>query len=84
MANLMDSTPFNSTVNAQNPQNVEALIQQIRQNPSMFEEQIRRNNPQGYQMLLQIRNSPNPQALLMQMVQTRGVNPNILGMLGIR
>jgi hypothetical protein len=66
------------------PQNMEQLIQQIRQNPSAFEEQIRINNPQAYQMALQIRNSQNPQAIIMQMMQQKGFNPNILNMLGLR
>ncbi len=86
MPNLMDSTPFNNMQNGFNQQNVniETLIQQIKQNPSMFEEQMRRNNPQAYQMALQIRNSPNPRQIIMQMIQQKGFNPNILGMLGIR
>lgn len=79
MANLMDNVPFN-----QGPMNIEALIQQIKRNPAMFEEQIRKNNPQAYQMALQIRNSPNPQAIIMQMIREKGVNPNILSMLGLR
>jgi hypothetical protein len=84
MPNLMDSTPFNNNIDTMSQQNIEALIQQIKQNPSMFEEQIRRNNPQAYQMALQIRNSPNPRAIIMQMMQAKGFNPNILGMLGIK
>jgi hypothetical protein len=78
----MDNTPFNS--NIPNTSNIEMLIQQIRQNPQAFEEQVRRNNPQAYQMALQIRNSPNPQAIIMQMMQAKGFNPNILSMLGIK
>lgn len=74
----MDRTPYNSA-----PQNVEQMINQIRQNPSAFEEQLKLNNPQAYQMALNIRNSPNPQAIIRQMAQQRGLNPNILRMLGI-
>ena len=81
MSNLMDSTSFNSSM--PNQQNIETLIQQIRQNPQAFEEQIRKTNPQAYQMALQIRNSPNPQAIIMQMMQAKGFNPNILRMLGL-
>lgn len=79
MSNLMDSVSYNS-----NSSNMEALIQQIKQNPQAFEEQVRKNNPQAYQMALQIRNSPNPQAMIMQMMQAKGFNPNILGMLGLK
>lgn len=82
MSNLMDNTPFNS--NVPNQYNVEMLIQQIKQNPQAFEEQVRRNNPQAYQMALQIRNSSNPQAIIMQMMQAKGFNPNILNMLGLK
>lgn len=84
MPNPIDTAPFSNSASVQGPQNIEAIIQQIRQNPSMFEEQIRKNNPQAYQMALQIRNSPNPQAIIMQMMQAKGLNPNILSMLGIR
>lgn len=82
--NLMDRSPFNNVMSPNTPQNMEQLIQQIRQNPSAFEEQIKQNNPQAYQMALQIRNSPNPQAIIRQMMQQKGVNPNILSMLGLK
>lgn len=83
MPNLMDRSQFNMIPQVA-PQNMEQLIQQIRQNPGAFEEQIRINNPQAYQMALQIRNSQNPQAIIMQMMQQKGFNPNILNMLGLR
>ena len=76
---LMDRAPYNSA-----PQNVEQLIDRIRQNPSAFEEQLKQTNPQAYQMALNIRNSPNPQAVIMQMVQQRGLNPNLLSKFGLR
>lgn len=76
---LMDRTPFNNS-----PQNVEQLVQRIRQNPQAFEEQLKQTNPQAYQMALNIRNSQNPQAVIMQMVQQRGLNPNILNMFGLK
>ena len=75
---LMDSVPFQTS-----PQNLEQLVQRIRQNPGAFEEHIKKNNPQAYQMALQIRNSQNPQAIIMQMVQQKGLNP-ILNMFGLR
>lgn len=82
MSNLMDNAPFNN--NMPNQQNLETLIQQIKQNPQAFEEQVRKNNPQAYQMALQIRNSANPQAMIMQMMRAKGFNPNILSMLGLK
>lgn len=84
MSSLMDSAPFNNMPNIQNQQNIEMLIQQIKQNPAAFEEQIRKTNPQAYQMAMQIRNSPNPQSIIMQMMQAKGMNPNLLSMLGLR
>jgi hypothetical protein len=82
--NLMDRSPFNNVANSNTPQNVEQLIQQIKQNPSAFEERLKQTNPQAYQMALQIRNSPNPQAAIIQMMQKKGLNPNILNMLGLK
>lgn len=79
MSNPMDK----AFGNMPNQQNLEAVIQQIKQNPQAFEEQIRKTNPQAYQQALQIRNSQNPQAIIMQMMQSRGINPNILRLLGI-
>lgn len=76
----LDNAPFNS-VPAQ--PDLTQLINQARQNPRAFEEHIARNNPEAYQRAMQIRNSPNPQAIVMQMAQARGINPNVLKMLGI-
>lgn len=81
--NLMDRSPFNSAPMMAQP-NIGQIIQQIRQNPAAFEEQLRLNNPQAYQMAMQIRNSQNPQALIMQLMQQKGVNPSILNMFGIK
>ena len=84
MANLMDSTPFNSAPSCgENTCDVVQQLQQIRQNPRAFEEHLKRTNPQAYQQALQIRNSANPQAIIMQMAQQRGINPNLLRTLGL-
>ena len=63
--------------------NLMELVQRARQNPRAFEEQVKQMNPQAYQQAMQIRNSANPQALIMQMAKCRGINPGILQMLGI-
>lgn len=73
----LDNAQFNSAPDLMQ------IAQQARQNPRAFEEQFARANPQAYQYALQIRDSANPQALIMQMVQARGINPNILRVLGI-
>ena len=84
MANLMDSVPFNSVPSCgENTCDVMQQLQQIRQNPRAFEEHLKRTNPQAYQQALQIRNSANPQAIIMQMAQQRGINPNLLRTLGL-
>lgn len=86
MPNLMDSSQYvyGGTVQNAPSQNIEELVNQIRQNPSAFEDYVRNTNPQAYQMALQLRNSPNPQAMVMQMAQAKGLNPNILRMFGLR
>ena len=80
MLNPMD----NAFANTSNEQNIDALIQQIKQNPAAFEDYVRKTNPQGYQRALQIRNLQNSQAVIMQMMQSSGFNPNILSKLGLR
>lgn len=84
MLNPMDSASYNNVMSPNAPQNIEQLVQQIKQNPQAFEEYVRNNNPQAYQMALNIRNAQNPQAIIMQMLQTKGINPNILSMFGIK
>ena len=83
MSNLMDRANYNMAPVQNNVQNIDTLVDQIRQNPAAFEEYIRTTNPQAYQMALQVRNMPNPKAMVAQMAQARGVNPNILRMFGI-
>lgn len=82
MQNPMDKAPF---INAPHTTNndIQIIVQQARQNPRAFEDYIRRSNPQAYDQAMRIRNSPNPQAMIMQMAQSRGINPNILRMLGL-
>jgi hypothetical protein len=58
-----------------------SLATQAKQNPQAFEDYMRKNNPQAYQRALQLRNSvANPQELVLQMLQQRGLNPNVLKM----
>lgn len=82
MANPFNSVPF--TPVGQGSGDLTQVVQQAKQNPQAFEEHIKRTNPAAYQMAMQIRNSANPQAMVMQMAQSRGINPNILAMLGIK
>lgn len=82
MSNPMDNIPFKNAV--QPTQNdIMTVIQKAQQNPALFEEQIRQTNPQAYQQACQIRNSANPREAILQLAQSRGMNPNILKMFGI-
>ncbi len=83
MANAMDRA-FNNAPSSQPAPSFETLIQQAKQNPAIAEDYLKKNNPQAYQVMLQLRNSPNPRAAVMQMVQQGVIKPNILNMLGIR
>lgn len=83
MPNLMDSARFNSIPQQQMP-DFQQMVMQARQNPQAFEEQFKRANPQAYQQAMQIRNGGNARSAVMQMLQSKGINPNILQMLGLR
>jgi DNA-binding protein H-NS len=76
MSNPMDAAVMQSS------QSMETLIQQARQNPQAFENYVKQTMPQAYQQALQIRNCQNPLAVITQMAQQRGINPNILKMFG--
>lgn len=84
MPNLMDNTPFQDAPHCDgNGCDIVQQIQQIKQNPQAFEEHVRRTNPQAYEQALRIRNSANPQAIAMNLARQKGINPNILRMLGL-
>ena len=87
MPNPMDAFQFNQsaacTIAPNVPCDLMSMVQQARQNPRAFEEQLKQTNPQAYQQAMQIRQSGNPRAYIVKMLQARGVNPNILGMLGL-
>ena len=85
MMDPMSNVPFNNVnIVSNNGNNLQNLINHARQNPRGFEEMMRNNYPQAYQQALNIRNGSNPQQVIMQMLQQRGINPGILQMLGIR
>lgn len=83
MPNLMDSIQYD-VAPRQQPMDLLEIIEKAKQDPLGFEEKIKQMNPEGYQRALQIRNSANPKAIVMQMAQAQGINPNILKMLGCR
>lgn len=59
------------------PPQFEQLIAQAMTNPN-FIEQCRQSNPQLYQQAMQLRNSMDPRTAIMQVAQSKGINPNIL------
>lgn len=81
----MDQTTFQQANLPQNgnQNDLYNLVNQAKQNPQQFEDYVKRTNPQAYNRAMQIRCSTNPQAIIMQMVQNSGINPNILRMLGL-
>lgn len=83
MANLMDNITYNTVQNCGDRYDIVQQFNQIRQNPQAFEEYLKRTNPQAYQQAMQIRNSANPKAIIANMAQQRGLNPNVLRMLGL-
>lgn len=80
MPNLMDKVPFNST--PQGSFNIQQAYQQAMQNPQAFVNYMAQMNPQAYQRAMQIAQSQNPQAAVMQMLQNRGLNPNMFNLFG--
>ena len=83
MPNLMDNASFNE-IRQQPAPNLQQMAMQAMQNPQAFEEQFKRANPQAYQQAMQLRNSGNTKAAVMQMLQANGMYPSILQMLDLR
>lgn len=88
MANLMDRMQFDGnsqmcTLANGIPCDLQNLIQQARQNPRAFEDYVRQNNPQAFQQAMNLRNSGNPKAAVLQMLQAKGLPMNILSMFGL-
>lgn len=88
MANLMDKMQFDG--NSQMctfangiPCDLQNIIQQARQNPRAFEDFVRQTNPQAFQQAMALRNSGNPKAAILQMLQAKGLPMNILSMFGL-
>lgn len=92
MSNPLDNLQFNRVQNQSNscsfvsnmPCDLKDIIQKARQNPQWLEQEVQRINPQGYQRALQIRQSGNPMAMVMQMAQANGIHPSVLQYLGLK
>lgn len=91
MRNPMDNLPLQQVQQRQNDCPVIPgmsnemcnAFQMGRQNPQWLEEQAKLRNPQGYDEIMRIRNSPNPQQAARQMLQNKGVPPYIMRMFGL-
>ena len=87
MPNPMDNVRFYSSVpqsTAPANESIFDIIKRAQEDPLGFEEMVKRMNPEGYQRAVQIRNCANPKAMAIEMARAQGVDPNILGMLGLR
>ena len=81
MPNLMDNASYNIRPPMGNNYTIIQQFNNIRQNPQAFEEQLRRTNPQAYQMAMQIRNAPNPKQLIVNMARQQGLDPSMFGLM---
>lgn len=92
MSNPLNNLQFNTVQTPNNscsfapsmPCDLKDIIQRARQNPQWLEQEVQRINPQGYQMAMQIRQSGNPIAAVMQLAQQQGVHPSILQYFGLK
>lgn len=64
--------------------NINNIYQKAMQNPKAFEEHIKRTNPQAYQRALSIARAQNPQQAVMQILQSRGINPGSINLPGLK
>lgn len=76
MASLMNDAIFKPVGNKST---VEQVFKEARRNPQAFEEYVRQTNPEAYNRAMQLRNaSNNPQALVMQMAQMKGIDMSLI------
>ena len=76
MANSMDMQFGNPNITQVTIANIPLpqLYQNAMQNPYAFQQYVMNNMPQAYQRAMQIMQSGNPQAVIMQMLQANGLN----------
>lgn len=84
MPNPMDNAVYNVSNPMGNTQSLQQAYQNAMQNPKAFVEQLRANNPQLVQRAIQLAQSSSPQAVVMQMLQSRGINPAMFNIPGFR
>ena len=82
MASPMDNVNYNqvSNNNVINAQDMQSAYKNAMQNPKAFEEYVRRTNPKAYDMAVKLAQSRNPRDIVMQILNSRGINPSMFGM----
>ena len=53
-------------------------------NPAAFQEQFKKLNPDAYNKAMQLANVKSPKQAVMQILQSRGINPAMFNMLGLK
>lgn len=82
MASPMDTGNYN-VVNGNTGMDVKQISARYRnamQNPRAFEEHIKRTNPQAYDMAMKLARSNNPRDIVMQILNSRGINPSLFNL----
>ena len=80
MANLMDRSGFDGS--RKPAPDFQSALNQAMQNPQAFSQMMQQNNPQAYQQAMQIAQSGNPKAAILQMAKAKGINPMLLKKFG--
>ena len=68
---------FNAPGGGGLPPQFEQMLQQALVNPN-FVNSMQQTNPQAYQQAMQMRNTMDPRTAIMQVAQSKGINPAIL------
>ena len=53
-------------------------------NPAAFQEQFKKSNSDAYNKAMQLANTKSPKQAVMQILQSRGINPAMFNMLGLK
>lgn len=81
MANSMDRMFSNAVSNMPGTGiSIQQAYQRAMQNPKAFADFMRTNNPDAYQRALQVMQSGNPQQMVMQMLQSRGLSASMFNL----
>lgn len=82
MRNPLDNATYKVVNNTGNNFTIQQAYQNAMKNPKAFIEQLKANNPQLVQRAMQLANSSSPQNVVMQILQSRGINPALFNIPG--